>query len=339
MQIKTLRKPLNTTMRTVEPFEKHDRAAKEDIIAFARSVSAGFKATPRIIQSRFLYDARGSMLFEQITRQPEYYLTRTEASILAASARDIRESSGAATLVELGSGNSEKTDHLLRAWLSRDTSVTYVPIDVCRSALAKAERSIVERHPAVQVQSMNMDYRQAFETFPALSPALVLFLGSSIGNFDEEEMSSFLQALHDAMEPGDYLLGGFDLVKSPRVIEAAYNDTAGVTARFTLNLFDRMNRELGSGIRLDGVQHSAVYRADRERVEIDAVFTATQEVTIKPLGETHTIHKGERIRTEICRKFRIETLCPFLDSIGFRTKGIFTDKQQWFALILLQKER
>ncbi len=338
MQIKTLRKPLNTTMRTVQPLAKHDRAAKEDILDFARSVSTGLQAIPRTLQSRFLYDARGSMLFEQITRQPEYYLTRTEASVLAASARAIRESSGAATLVELGSGNSEKTDHLLRAWLSRDTNVTYVPIDVCRSALAKAERSIVLRHPAVQVQTMNMDYRQAFKAFPALSPALVLFLGSSIGNFDEEELPSFLQELHDSMGPGDFLLGGFDLVKSPRVIEAAYNDTAGVTARFTLNLFDRMNRELGSGIQLDRVQHSAKYLADRERVEIDAVFTATQNVTIKPLGETHTIHQGERIRTEICRKFRIETLLPFLESVGFRARRIFTDKQQWFAVILLQKE-
>lgn len=339
MQIKTLLKPLNTSLRTAQPLGEHDRAAKEDVSGFARSVSAGLKATPRSIESRFLYDARGSMLFEQITRQPEYYLTRTEASILAASARAIRESSGAATLVELGSGNSEKTDHLLRAWLSRNTCVTYVPIDVCRSALAKAERSIVERYPAVQVQSMNMDYRQAFEAFPALSPALVLFLGSSIGNFDEEETSSFLQALHGAMGPGDHLLAGFDLVKNPRVIEAAYNDTAGVTARFTLNLFDRMNRELGSGIRLEGVQHSAKYCADRERVEIDAIFTATQAVKIKQLGETHTIHQGELIRTEICRKFRLETLRPFLETIGFRTKCIFTDKQQWYAVILLQKER
>lgn len=305
---------------------------------FALSVSAGMRNAPRSIPSRFLYDARGSMLFEQITRQPEYYLTRTEASILAASALAIRDAAGPVNLVELGSGNSEKTDYLLHAWSVRGDGVTYIPVDVCQSALAKARRAINRRRSNVQVLCMNMDYRQAFESLPDLSPALVLFLGSSIGNFPENEMSRFLQQLHASMEPGDLFLGGFDLVKDREVINPAYNDAAGVTARFTRNLFARMNRELGSGIRLAEVEHRARYSEERQRVEIDAVFTTTQEIVIAPLGDRLTIEPGEAVRTEICRKFRLETLVPFLESFGFRTRNVFTDARAWFALVLLQKE-
>lgn len=318
--------------------EKRYPTVDREQFDFALAVSAGMRNTPRSIPSRFLYDARGSMLFEQITRQPEYYLTRTEASLLAASAMAIRDTTGPVALVELGSGNSEKTDCLLCAWSSHGDRVAYIPVDVCESALAKARRIICQRHPDVQVVSMNMDYQQAFDTLDELSPALVLFLGSSIGNFDDGDISGFLHDLHAAMSPGDFFLGGFDLVKSPETIQAAYNDAAGVTACFTRNLFVRMNRELGSEIHVNHVEHCARYSEERERVEIEAVFTTAQEFIISPLGERHAIRQGEAIRTEICRKFRLETLLPFLESIGFRTRRVFTDHADWFALILLQKE-
>lgn len=325
--------------RSLPPLNIIDKSAgRSENLDFAHSVSAGLKAKPRFIESRFLYDARGSLLFEQITRQPEYYLTRTEASILADRATAIRKISGPVHLIELGSGNSEKTDHLLQAWISLDRNVRYIPVDVSRTSLAKARRGITHHYPTVQVKPINTDYREAFPAFKQFSPAMILFLGSSIGNFDDNEMSSFLQELSEAMTPGDFFLGGFDLVKSSRLIEAAYNDAAGVTADFTRNLFVRMNRELGSNVPPGIVEHRAIYDEQKERVEIDAFFTEPREIAVEPLGEYFPVGKGERLRTEISRKFRLEKLVPYLESFGFQTRRVFTDPRKWFAVILLQKE-
>lgn len=309
----------------------------ESTDAFAAAVSLGLRSAPRNIPSRFLYDARGSLLFELITRQPEYYLTRTESSILAGSAGRIREITGPVSIMEFGSGTSKKTGFLLGAWLSREQKAVYIPVDVSVSALRQGSRMIRGRFPAARVLPLHADYGAAFSYIRHASPVMVTFLGSSIGNFDDSDMSRFLMALSDGLAPNDFFLAGFDLVKEPGVIEAAYNDAAGVTAMFTRNLFVRMNRELGSGIDTRAVDHRARYDEEHELVETDAVFRKAQEVRISQRDERHRLAAGEPIRTEISRKFRLDRLIPYLEGYGFRTRDVLTDPHDWFALVLLQR--
>ena len=304
---------------------------------FARSTAAGLACTPPRLECRFLYDAQGSILFEQITQQPEYYLTRTESSILAAHADRVRQLAGPATLVELGSGNSEKTDHLLRAWLERTPHVCYVPVDVSESALLGAGSAIAARHDRVKVVGVNCDFQQALPLIARLSPALVLLLGSTIGNFAPAEMSRFIAAISSSMQAGDFFLLGVDLVKPACILEAAYNDAAGVTASFTRNIFARMNRELGCSIDTDSIEHVAKYNGVKEQVEISARFTREQTLFLAPLDRRFTMAQGEQVQIEISRKFRLERLIPYLKEFGFTAEEVFTDELQWFALLLLRR--
>ncbi|UFS69782.1 L-histidine N(alpha)-methyltransferase [Geomonas sp. RF6] len=315
----------------------------DPVLDFARAAAAGLKAPPYRLESRFLYDAQGSALFDLITQQPEYYLTRTESALLAAHSGGIRTRTGPVPLAELGSGSSVKTHHLLQAWLDsasasgRGTPVRYIPIDVSESALTSACQSIFASHPAVRVIGVNSEYHRAFPLFHELSPLLVLFLGSSIGNFPEEETAPFLATLADALSPGDFFLLGVDLVKDRATLEAAYNDAAGVTARFTRNIFARMNRELGSDIDVSAIEHIASYNELAEQVEIYARFTRRQRLHIAPMRTEITIEAGERIRTEISRKYRLETLLPYLERSGFSTVEVYSDERKWFALLLLRR--
>jgi len=316
----------------------------DPVLDFARCTTAGLEAPPYKLESRFLYDAHGSALFDLITKQPEYYLTRTESSLLAAHALAIRKEAGALPLAELGSGSSVKTHLLLSAWVacadkgSRGDPVRYIPIDVSESALGCACQEISASHPTVRVIAVNTEYQLAFPLFRELSPLLVLFLGSSIGNFSKQESGAFLATLAAALAPGDYFLLGVDLVKDPVVLEAAYNDAAGVTAQFTRNIFARMNRELGSAIDLTAIEHEARYNDHSEQIEIDARFTRRQSFTVVPLGKEITIDAGETIRTEISRKYRLDTLLPWLDLHGFGAVDVYCDDRNWFALLLLKRK-
>ncbi|WP_243372539.1 L-histidine N(alpha)-methyltransferase [Geotalea sp. SG265] len=330
---KSFRQALNRSGMIVRQYTSE----AEQLMDFAASTAAGLGSRPRSIQCRFLYDARGSRLFDLITRQPEYYLTRTEAGILAEKAPLIRKICGPTTLIELGSGSSEKTDHLLDAWLARGSSVRYIPVDVSESALREASRTIVAKYPAAQVLGISSDYRGAFPLFRDTSPVTLVFLGSSIGNFAPEEMTLFLHELSQSLCRGDFFLLGIDLVKDRKIIEAAYNDEAGVTEAFTRNVFVRMNRELGSSADPAAIEHVAVYNEARERMEICARFCRRQVIRIAPLGQDFVIDDGEEIHTEISRKFRIEQFIPFLEGFGFTTEEVFTDARSWFALLLLRR--
>ena len=309
----------------------------DPVLDFTSSVAFGLLSAPRRLECRFLYDSLGSALFGSITQQPEYYLTRSESSILAASASRIRELAGPVTLVELGSGNSSKTGHLLSAWLDRGARVCYVPVDVSEGALTGACRALAKSRPEVRVIGVNCDYQEAFPLFPLLSPALVLFLGSSIGNLAPAEMSRFLATMAASMAAGDYFLVGIDLVKQREQLEAAYNDAAGMTAAFTRNLFARMNRELGCSIDTDAIEHVAQYNPAKEQIEIYARFTRQQSFYLAPLGRRITVRQDEMVQTEISRKFRLERFIPYLEGFGFETEGVFTDERDGFAQLLLRR--
>ncbi len=304
---------------------------------FARAVALGLSDTPRWLPARFLYDARGSRLFEEITVQPEYYLTRTESSILARSAPVLAEETGPVTLIELGSGNSEKVSHVFSAYEAIAEPVRFRPVDVSETALRAAKQRIRREHPAVQVEAVVGTYEEAFPLFADHSPAMVMFLGSSIGNFAHAESYGFWNALADHFPAGDHFLLGVDLVKDPAILEAAYNDAAGVTAEFTKNVFERINRELDASIDLDAVEHVAQYDEEWQRVEIFARFHEAQEVRLGPLGRAITVEAGEQVLTEISRKFVLHNLEQFVRCFDFSVRRVFTDDREWFAVLLLRK--
>jgi L-histidine Nalpha-methyltransferase len=313
------------------------KTGDQSLLDFAQATVAGLAKSPRGLECRFLYDARGSALFERITRQPEYYLTWTETDLLRSHAGEIREITGPTSLVELGSGSSVKTGILLRAWLAGDSTVRYIPIDVSFKALHGASLAISGTLPGVQVIAIHSDYHEALPLFGLASPVTVLFIGSSLGNLGPQEMDAFFSELARALSPQDSFLLGIDLVKEPSLIEAAYNDRAGITAKFTRNLFARMNRELGSGIDLSVVEHVASYNPALEQVEIFARFKSRQVIRVEPLDRTFAVDAGEMIPVEISRKFRLEAFVGYAGRFGFAAEAVFTDARNWFALLLLRR--
>jgi L-histidine N-alpha-methyltransferase len=304
---------------------------------FARDALAGLTDSPRWLPCRYLYDERGSELFEQICEQPEYYQTRAESRILERHAGHIRATTGPVTLIELGSGTSVKTDYLLEAYAGNGESVRYVPVDVSESALLTGIETIEERHPNVEIAGIVGTYESAFSKFKEHSPTMVIFLGSTIGNMNVTESGRFFDAVSGSLEPGDFFLLGVDLVKDVDVLEAAYNDRAGVTAQFTTNIFARMNRELGSDVDLDQLRHVATYNSDWQRMEIFTEFLADQEIHIEPLGKTVAIGAGERVMIEISRKFVIEDLSEHVGHFGFAVKHTYLDDERTFGLLLMQR--
>jgi L-histidine N-alpha-methyltransferase len=307
------------------------------VLDFATAVARGLADTPRWIPSRFLYDAEGSALFERICALPEYYPTRTESAILRAEAERLAEITGPVTLVELGSGSSVKTHHLLAAYSASGEPVHYVPVDVSASILRVAAERIEETFPSVNVAGVNGPYEHAFPLLADYAPVLLLFLGSSIGNFNHAESAAFWRRVAASMPAGSWMLLGVDLVKDSAVLEAAYNDAGGVTAAFTRNLFARMNRELNAGIDLDAVTHEARWNREWQRIEIGARFQRRQTITVGPLGRQFTVEAGELVMTEISRKFVRDRLRDYVACFDFETVHVATDPREWFAVLLLRK--
>jgi L-histidine N-alpha-methyltransferase len=305
---------------------------------FETSVANGLNQSPPVLECRFLYDARGSSLYERITDQPEYYPTRTEAGILQKKAAEISTLTGPCTLIELGSGSSVKTDYLLSAYQSRYANICYTPIDISANALKDAGRSITLQRPQVQVVGIHGTYADSFPLIRCASPSLVIFLGSTIGNFTPEEEHIFWSDISQNMQVGDHFLLGVDLVKDTDILEAAYNDKNGVTEQFTMNYFARMNRELSTAIDLDKIAHVAFFNPAGEQMEIYLEFLADQTITLPTLQQPIAFARGERVMLEISRKFRLPRVIENLSSYGLHPMRTYTDDQDWFGLLLLEKQ-
>ncbi len=306
-------------------------------IAFAESVARGLTDSPPWLNCTYLYDAEGSRLFEDITEQPEYYLTRAENEILQKHADEIRSITGPVSLIELGSGYSVKTAHLLTAYTRDGQEVDYVPVDVSQSALDGAKQSINKHHPDVTVSGITGTYENAFPLFRAHSPSMVMFLGSTIGNFNPYEADIFWNEIKNALDPGDFFLLGVDLVKDKGLLEAAYNDGAGITAAFTKNLFARINRELGASVDLTRIQHVASYNADWQRIETFVRFLIDQEVYIGPMDQTVVIPAGTMVMIEISRKFTLNQVSNNMAFYGLNVLRTYTDSTDAFGVLLLQR--
>ena len=313
--------------------DRHLTAA--DLAASLREdVRAGLTATPKVLPPKYFYDARGSELFEEITRLPEYYPTRAERSILERRSGEVADLTKARTLVELGSGSSEKTHLLLAALRGTGSLETYAPVDVSDAALEEAVPLLEATYPGLVVHGIVADFERHLDALPAEGPRLVAFLGGTIGNFEPVQRGRFLAALGRTLRPGDALLLGTDLVKDPERLVRAYDDAAGVTADFNLNVLRVINRELGGDFAVDAFEHVALWDAETEWIEMRLRSTRDQQVRVEALDLSVAFTAGEEMRTEISAKFRRGKVEQELAGAGLRLAEWWTDEAGDFALSL-----
>ena len=296
---------------------------------FLREVIAGLSSTPKTLPTRFLYDARGSELFEQITELDVYYPTRTEIGILETAAPEwVAKLSPGTVLVEFGSGSSVKTELLLAA---SDEITTYVPIDVSRAALAEASQRLRARFPALEVVPVIGDFSAlALPAEIMQRPLAGFFPGSTIGNFEPDEAIGLLRSFSQVLAPRGRLLIGVDLRKDRATLEEAYDDAEGVTAAFNLNLLRRMKRELSADLDLDGFEHLACYNAAKGRVEMHLVSRRPQVIEVA--GHRFEIAEGERIHTENSHKHTLAGFAAMAEQAGWRTEDVWTDAAGLFSV-------
>jgi L-histidine N-alpha-methyltransferase len=305
---------------------------------FADEVQAGLSGRPKTIPCRFLYDEAGSQLFEEICEVPEYYVTRIEREILRDRAGEIaRCFSDPITLAELGSGSSTKTRLLIEALLRAHGRLRYVPVDISRSMLEESSADLLERYDGLEVMAIASEYQEGLRHVRAHTerPKLVAWLGSSIGNLDRDAAASFLAGVRSLLRPVDRMLVGIDLRKDARILEAAYDDPAGVTARFSLNLLQRMNRELGAAFDLEGFRHVARYLEDEGRIEIQLQSLRRQQVAFDALGLQVSFEAGEGIYTENAFKYSTEEIDTLARHAGMSVERRWTDAQDHFSVNLL----
>jgi L-histidine N-alpha-methyltransferase len=316
---------------TADPLEIY--LEEQDLArALREDVRFGLTAQPKWLPPKWFYDARGSELFEEITRLPEYYPTRTERAILADHADGIARITGAKTLIELGSGSSEKTRLLLDAFTRHGELGTFVPLDVSISALRQSTAEIARAYPGLRVRGLVGDFTHQLDRLPTGGSRLVAFLGGTIGNLLPVERADFLRSMRSALETDDWLLLGVDLVKDPAVLVPAYDDAAGVTAEFNRNVLAVINRELGADFDPAAFEHVAIWDPENEWIEMR--LRATRPSRVRVLDLDVDFAEGEEMRTEVSAKFRPEGITAELVSAGFVVRSCWTDERDLFALVL-----
>lgn len=314
----------------IDVYLTHDHAER----SLRADALLGLTSSPKWLPPKWFYDKRGSDVFEEITRLPEYYPTRVERSILAAHAGDIARRTGAHTLVELGSGSSDKTRLLLDALRDEGTLREFVPLDVSETALRDAVAALHTDYPTLGIHGVVGDFTEHLGRIPGQAPRMVVFLGGTIGNFFPEERATFLGELRDTLEPGEWLLLGTDLVKDPAFLVPAYDDAAGITAEFNRNVLAVLNRELNGDFNIANYEHVANWDAENEWIEMRLRATAAATVNLADLNLEIELAAGEEIRTEISSKFRRDGIERELDAAGFCPDSWWTDPEGRFALCL-----
>ena len=298
---------------------------------------AGLSKPQKSIAPKYFYDETGSGLFEEITALPEYYLTATELGIMDSCIDEIAAAVGPqASLIEFGSGSSVKTRMLLE---HLDELAAYVPVDISEEHLLESQRNIRAAFPHIEVLPVVADFTHRFSLpAPATAPRrnVVYFPGSTIGNFEYDDAVELLRVMHQEAGEGGALLIGVDLQKDPAVINDAYNDSAGVTARFNLNMLRHLNREFGSDFELESFRHRATYDADEGRVVIELVSTQPQTAHLG--GATIPLDEGEAILTEYSHKYTLEGFAAMAGVAGFTVSKVWTDRNRWFSVQLLLRD-
>jgi len=304
--------------------------------AIAQDAFRGFTSSQKFIPSKYFYDAQGSQLFDEICCLPEYYPTRTEMSILRHAAPKIMRSFPRGDIVELGSGANRKIRLFLdAAGKERLSSYRYVPVDVSESALREASEELKQLYADLKVVGIIADFTLHMDRIPCDNARLILFLGSTIGNFDETMQRDFLRSVARNMNGDDRFLVGFDMVKPRETLEAAYNDAQGVTSQFNKNMLHVLNRELNANFQLSQFEHVAFYNTEKERVEMHLRAKTETVVTIDDLDLEVTLDKGETIHTENSCKFSRSRVERMVAEAGLVIREWYFDPKGWFSLVKL----
>lgn len=322
-----------TDMRSAAQLSWNDYEPK--VSTFLSDVLEGLSADPRRIPAKYFYDAVGSELFERITTLPEYYLTRTEIGILTRNARAIVEACGGdgTALVEFGSGSSTKVRILLDAMQSRSC---YIPVDISPELLRISAEELTREYPDLRVAAVCADYTQPFRMPDCDADRKAIFFpGSTIGNMERDEARAFIENSAGVISAGDSMIIGFDQKKDPAILDAAYNDAAGVTAAFNLNLLARMNRELGADFDLDRFDHHAFYNEDEGRIEMHIRSLVSQRVSVA--GRRFAFREGELLHTENSYKYSRSDVESIIDGTGFSAAESWTDDDGLFCVQRLVK--
>jgi L-histidine N-alpha-methyltransferase len=327
-------RPARTPVRLDHAFEADgSRTLADDVLD---GLTKPFKDLP----PKHLYDSRGAALFDEICELPEYYPTRTERAILEQVADEIVAQTGAGELVELGSGSATKTRLLLDAMSRVGTLVRYIPVDVTESAVRESAAQLIEEYPGLVVEGLIGDFERHLDRLPPpRDRRIVAFLGGTIGNFTPGSRRRFLRTLGTLLGPEDHLLLGTDLVKDRAVLHAAYDDAAGVTAQFNLNILHVINRELDGNFVADQFEHLALFDEHNQWIEMRLRSRVAQTVELARIGLVVQFAEGEEMRTEISAKFTRERLQGDLAAAGLELVGWHTDPQDWFALSLARRVR
>jgi L-histidine N-alpha-methyltransferase len=307
------------------------RDNRQDLID---DVRRGLTQSPKVLPPRWFYDARGSDLFEQITELPEYYQTRTEFGILQRHADEIVARTRAASIVELGAGSCTKSRVLIKAAKGKGTLSTFVPFDISETTIRRSASELVEEYTDLAIYCVAGVFDEHLDQIPRFGSQLIVFLGSTIGNFSAEETRAFLADVRRLMQPGDSFLLGVDLVKDEATLTAAYDDAAGVTAEFNLNVLARINRELAANFDLEAFAHVALWNPEMSRVEMHLRSLEDQVVDIPGAEVTITFASGELLRTEICTKYTRAGTVRMLADAGMEMVAWYSDAEERFGLAL-----
>jgi L-histidine N-alpha-methyltransferase len=300
-----------------------------------RDVRYGLNKSRKCLSSKYLYDSRGSLLFDRITMTAEYYLTRSEISILDRSVHEIIEflSGEGGDIVELGSGSTTKIKKLLDAAYANGIGrVRYIPMDICGNCVESVLHELAPLYPGLELLGLRADFTSQLHVLPQRKK-LIVFFGSTIGNFAERECTDFLRGIARIMNPDDRLLIGMDMIKPVRVLEMAYNDSEGMTRDFNLNILLHINRELRANFKLDDFQHKAFFNAGKQQIEMHLLAKRAVSAWISDLSMAVTLREGETVRTEVCRKFSKQRIERVFSESGFSIEKWFTDPKGWFSLV------
>ncbi len=303
-------------------------------IQFAKDVAEGLTTSPKYLNSKYFYDKNGDELFQKIMKTPEYYLTGSELEILENNKEKFLQlmySGQDFNLVDLGAGDALKTQVLLKYFVNQNVKFTYVPIDISQNAIQKVTEQLRKEIPRLKMKGISKEYLQAIQSVKDEKRKVILFLGASIGNFNQQETLNFLRNISETMSTEDLLIIGFDLKKDPDVILAAYNDAAGVTKQFNLNLLERINRELGGDFKLESFEHSPHYDAEYGEARSALVSMIDQQVKIGSLDLKVAFKEGEPIHTEISRKYNLEDIKSLAAASGFEIVDNLLDSKEYFT--------
>jgi len=314
---------------------------KSQIKQFAKDVRTGLQQTPKQLSSKYFYDAKGDQLFQDIMHMPEYYLTNCEFEILESSKKAMLDLIGSShfDLVELGAGDGHKTKILLEHFSEAQADFSYIPVDISGNVLQHLKSDLLERWPEMDVIPMQGDYLAMLEELHYRHNArkVILFMGANIGNLTPPRAKAFLSRIKAHMEPGDLLIIGFDLKKDPATILNAYNDPAGITAAFNLNLLERMNRELGANFKLEQFKHWESYDPGSGATKSFLISKQQQEVYFQALQETFSFQAWEAIDVELSQKYSITEIQDLATELNFKVLKHFRDAQDYFVDSVWQK--